>query len=171
MDRSIQSAHWIPFLIARITRRLPRRIARSRQTAGVEDTSRDYSKTSNFVPRRMRKTRPVLSCHRPYSRGTAVGRQAARCASRGPGATRLAAFFPWRMAGSDFGSRYSAQSKQEHVMRKVIRGSAKDKNLNVILIGTIPVPHSKDKCSPAARQVKRYLVRQGATIFKKEIIR
>src|ERR1700682_4544276 len=36
------------------------RIARSRQTAGVEVTSRDYSKTSNFVPRRMRKTRPVL---------------------------------------------------------------------------------------------------------------
>jgi hypothetical protein len=28
----------------------------------------------------------------------------------------LAAFFPWRMAESDFGSRYSAQSKQEHVM-------------------------------------------------------
>jgi hypothetical protein len=65
----------------------------------------------------------------------------------------------------------SAQSKQEHVMRKVIRGYAKEKNLNVILIGTIPVPHSKDKCSPAARQAKRYLVRQGATIFKKEIIR
>jgi len=56
-------------------------------------------------------------------------------------------------------------------MRKVIRAYAKDKNLNAILIGTIPVPHSKDKCSPAARQVKRYLVRQGATIFKKEIIR
>jgi hypothetical protein len=54
-------------------------------------------------------------------------------------------------------------------MRKVIRGYAKDKNLNVILIGTIPVPHSKDRRSPAARQAKRYLVRQGATIFKKEI--
>jgi hypothetical protein len=53
-------------------------------------------------------------------------------------------------------------------MRKVIRGYAKDKNLNLILIGTIPVPHSKDKPSPAARQDKRYLVRQGATIFKKE---
>ena len=52
-------------------------------------------------------------------------------------------------------------------MRKVIRGYAKDKNPNLILIGTIPVPHSKDKCSPAARQAKRYLVRQGATIFKK----
>jgi hypothetical protein len=80
MDRSIQSAHWTPFLIPRITRRLPRELRGSRQTAGVEVTSRDYSKTSNFVPRRMRKTRPVLSCHRQYSRGTAVGRQAARCA-------------------------------------------------------------------------------------------
>ena len=53
-------------------------------------------------------------------------------------------------------------------MRKVIRGYAKDKNLNLILIGTIPVPHSKDKPSPAGRQDKRYLVRHGATIFKKE---
>jgi hypothetical protein len=34
-------------------------------------------------------------------------------------------------------------------MRKVIRGYAKDKNLNLILVGTIPVPHSsKDKRSP-----------------------
>ena len=56
-------------------------------------------------------------------------------------------------------------------MRKVIRGYAKGKNLNLILIGTIPVPHSKDKRSPAARQDKRYLVRQGAAIFKKETIR
>ena len=56
-------------------------------------------------------------------------------------------------------------------MRKVIRGYAKDKNLNLILIGTIPVPNSKDKRSPAARQEKRVLVRQGATIFKKETIR
>jgi hypothetical protein len=56
-------------------------------------------------------------------------------------------------------------------MRKVIRGYAKDKNLNLVLIGTIPVPHSKDKRSPAARQEKRVLVRKGATIFKKETIR
>ncbi len=56
-------------------------------------------------------------------------------------------------------------------MRKVIRGYAKDKNLDLILIGTIPVPHSKEKRSPAARKDKRYLVRQGATVFKKEIIR
>jgi hypothetical protein len=56
-------------------------------------------------------------------------------------------------------------------MRKVIQGYAKDKNLNLTLIGTSPVPHSKDKPSPVARQDKRYLVRQGATIFKKETIR
>ena len=56
-------------------------------------------------------------------------------------------------------------------MRKVIRGYAKDKNLNLILIGTIPVPHSKGKRSPVARQEKKYLVRQGATIFKIETIR
>jgi hypothetical protein len=56
-------------------------------------------------------------------------------------------------------------------MRKVIQGYAKDKNLNLTLIGTIPVPHSKDKRSPVARQDKRHLVRQGATIFKKETIR
>ena len=56
-------------------------------------------------------------------------------------------------------------------MRKVIQGYAKDKNLNLILIGTIPVAHSNDKRSPVARQDKRYLVRQGATIFKKETIR
>ena len=52
---------------------MPRELRGSRQTAGVEVTSRDYSKTSNFVPRRMRKTRPVLSCHRRDVRGTAVG--------------------------------------------------------------------------------------------------
>ena len=56
-------------------------------------------------------------------------------------------------------------------MRKVIRGYAKDRNLNLILIGTIPVPHSKSKRSPVARQDKRHLVRQGATIFKNETIR
>ena len=61
-------------------------------------------------------------------------------------------------------------SINEHVMRKVIRGYAKDKNLNLILIGTIPVHHSKDKPSPRERQNKRNLVRKGATIFKKEMI-
>ena len=56
-------------------------------------------------------------------------------------------------------------------MRKVIRGYAKDKDGDRILIGTVPVPHSKDKRSPRERQDKRHLVSQGATIFKKEIIR
>ena len=55
-------------------------------------------------------------------------------------------------------------------MRKVLRGYAKGKDGNLILIGTIPVPHSKDKPSPRERENKRHLVRQGATIFKKEII-
>ena len=56
-------------------------------------------------------------------------------------------------------------------MRKVVRGYAKDINLNLTLVGTIPLPQSKDKRSPVARQDKRNLVRQGATIFKKETIR
>jgi hypothetical protein len=56
-------------------------------------------------------------------------------------------------------------------MRKVLRGYAKDKNGILILIGTMPVPFSKDKPSPRERQEKRHLVRQGATMFKKEIIR
>ncbi len=37
-------------------------------------------------------------------------------------------------------------------MRKVIRGYARDKDSNLILMGTIPVPQSKDKRSPGARQ-------------------
>jgi hypothetical protein len=56
-------------------------------------------------------------------------------------------------------------------MRKVLRGYAKGKNSNLILIGTTPVLFGKDKCSPATRQGKRHLVRQGATIYKKETIR
>jgi hypothetical protein len=56
-------------------------------------------------------------------------------------------------------------------MRKVISGYAKSKDGSLILIGAIPVPHSKDKRSPTERRDKRHLVRQGATIFKKEIIR
>ena len=63
-----------------------------------------------------------------------------------------------------------AFSMHEHAMRKVLRGYAKDKNGNPILVGAIPVPFSKDKCPPAVRQEKRHLVRQGATIFKKETI-
>jgi hypothetical protein len=56
-------------------------------------------------------------------------------------------------------------------MRKVLRGYAKDKNGNLALIGTIPIPINKDKCPPVARREKRRLVRQGATIFKKEAVR
>jgi hypothetical protein len=56
-------------------------------------------------------------------------------------------------------------------MRKVIRGYAIGKGSNLIPIGTIPVPHSKYKRSPVARADKKVLVRQGATIFKKEAIR
>jgi hypothetical protein len=55
-------------------------------------------------------------------------------------------------------------------MKKVLCGYAKDKNGNLILIGTIPVPISKDKCPPVARRERRHLVRQGATIFKKEAV-
>jgi hypothetical protein len=56
-------------------------------------------------------------------------------------------------------------------MAKVLRGYAKDNNGNLILIGTISVPHSKDKRSPRERRDKRHLVRQGATIFKEEVTR
>jgi hypothetical protein len=55
-------------------------------------------------------------------------------------------------------------------MSKVLRGYAKDKDGNLILIGTIQVPHSKDKRSPRERKNQRTLVRQGATIFRKENI-
>jgi hypothetical protein len=61
--------------------------------------------------------------------------------------------------------------RKEHVMRRVLRGYAEDRNGKLILIGTISIPHSKDKASPRERQDKRYLIRRGATIFKKEIIR
>jgi hypothetical protein len=60
---------------------------------------------------------------------------------------------------------------RSNVMRKVLRGYAKGKDGNPILIGSIPVPHSKDKPSPRERQGKRHLIRQGATIFRKEIVR
>lgn len=56
-------------------------------------------------------------------------------------------------------------------MRKVLRGYAKDRDGNPILIGTISTPHSKDKASPREREDKRHLIRQGATIFKKEVVR
>jgi hypothetical protein len=58
----------------------------------------------------------------------------------------------------------------EHSMRKALRGYAKGKDGNLILIGTMPVVHSKDKSSPRERKDKRHLVGQGATIFKKETV-
>jgi hypothetical protein len=39
----------------------------------------------------------------------------------------------------------------EHAMRKVLRGYAKDKDGNLILIGTMPVVHSKVVCTPFDR--------------------
>jgi hypothetical protein len=60
--------------------------------------------------------------------------------------------------------------QKENVMRKVVRGYAKDRDGNLILMGTIPAFHSNDKASPRERQDKRYLIRQGATIFKKETV-
>jgi hypothetical protein len=64
-----------------------------------------------------------------------------------------------------------SMSMEEHVMRKVLSGYAKGKDGNLVLIGMIPVPHSKAKRSPAERRDRRHLVRQGAAIFKKEVIR
>ncbi len=55
-------------------------------------------------------------------------------------------------------------------MRTVICGYAKDKNHNLLLVGAIPIPHSKDKRSPRERQDRRHLVRQGATVFKREAV-
>ena len=55
-------------------------------------------------------------------------------------------------------------------MRKVLRGYVKGKDGSLILKGTIPILHSKDKPSPSERRDKRHLVRQGATIFKKEAV-
>jgi hypothetical protein len=49
-------------------------------------------------------------------------------------------------------------------------GSPKDKDGNLFLIGTMPVPHSKDKASPRGRKDKGHLVRQGATVFKGEAV-
>ena len=46
-------------------------------------------------------------------------------------------------------------------MRKVVRGYAKEKDGNLILIGTMPVPYSKDKSSPRERKDKRRLVGPG----------
>ena len=55
-------------------------------------------------------------------------------------------------------------------MRKVLRGYAEGQDGNLIhIVGTIPIPHSKDKRSQRERQDKRHLIRQGATIFKRKL--
>jgi hypothetical protein len=56
-------------------------------------------------------------------------------------------------------------------MATVLRGYAIAKDGNLVLIGTMLVPHSKDKPSPREREEKRHLVRRGATIFKKVVAR
>jgi len=56
-------------------------------------------------------------------------------------------------------------------MPKVLRGYAKAKDGNLVFIGTMPTPHSKDKPNPRERRNKRGLVRRGATIFKQELAR
>jgi hypothetical protein len=56
-------------------------------------------------------------------------------------------------------------------MIKVLRGYSKDKDGNLVVIGTTPIPHSKDKPNPSERKGKRNLVRRGATVFKKEAVR
>ena len=76
---------------------------------------------------------------------------------------------------SDFPSRAAlvycaAWNGTEHAVRKVLRGYAKDKDGNLIPIGTMPLPHSKDKSSPRERKDKRHLVRQSAIFFKKETV-
>jgi hypothetical protein len=53
----------------------------------------------------------------------------------------------------------------------VLRGYAIANDGTLVLIGTMPVAHSKDKPSPRERKEKRHLVRRGATIFKKEVAR
>jgi hypothetical protein len=56
-------------------------------------------------------------------------------------------------------------------MRKVVCGYAKDEKGILIPAGTMQVPFSKDKPTPMERRNKRRLARQGATVFKREIIR
>jgi hypothetical protein len=55
-------------------------------------------------------------------------------------------------------------------MGQVLGGYARAKDGNLVLIGKMPVVHSKDKPSPRERKEKRHLIRQGATVFKKEIV-
>ncbi len=53
-------------------------------------------------------------------------------------------------------------------MSKVLRGYSKRKNGNLVLVGTMPMRHGKDKPNPRERKDKRDLVRRDATIFRRE---
>jgi hypothetical protein len=52
----------------------------------------------------------------------------------------------------------------------VLRGYAKGKNGDLVLVGTMTAPHRKDM-TPRERQDKRHLIRRGATVFKREAVR
>jgi hypothetical protein len=52
----------------------------------------------------------------------------------------------------------------------LLRGYAKDKDGNLSLVGTMSIPHSRDKPCPRERKDKRDLVRRGATVYKKETV-
>jgi hypothetical protein len=54
-------------------------------------------------------------------------------------------------------------------MAIVLHGYAKDGGGNLVLVGTMPMPHSKDKPNRRERDAKRNLIRRGATVFKKEL--
>jgi hypothetical protein len=54
-------------------------------------------------------------------------------------------------------------------MAIVLRGYAKGKDGSLLAIGTMGVPHSKDKQTTRERRDRRTLIRRGATVFKREI--
>ena len=54
-------------------------------------------------------------------------------------------------------------------MAFVLRAYAKGKDGNLVAIGAMGVPHSKDKQTARERKDRRTLIRSGATVFKKEI--
>jgi hypothetical protein len=56
-------------------------------------------------------------------------------------------------------------------MQKVLRGFAKDKKGVLILVGTMPVPFSKDKPTPRERQDKDIWSGKAQRSLRKKIIR
>jgi hypothetical protein len=54
-------------------------------------------------------------------------------------------------------------------MAIVLHGYAKDEGGNLVLVGTMPIPHSKEKPNRKERHAKRHLIRRGAIVFKKEL--